>query len=155
LDSEVYVGRWYDGKTQATKDAKTGKRRYKPQPREEWMMIPVPAIISDELFEAVQQRREANKRQLGHQRKHEYTLGGMVRCGECGNGMSGMTRTHKSGSYAYYKCNSRHVPSQYELRCSSPLFKTGPVEAAAWGWIKSLLLEPAVLRKAIEQEFSI
>lgn len=150
LDSEVYIGRWHYGKTRAYKDAKTGKRQKTAQPREEWIMIPVPAIISTDLFEAVQQRRELNRRQLGHQRKHDYTLGGMVRCGECGNGMSGVTRTHKGGSYSYYKCNSRHIPSRQDLRCNSPLFKTAQLEEGVWNWIKGLIMEPANLRKAID-----
>jgi site-specific DNA recombinase len=107
---------WF-GKTRKTKDTKTGKCVVKPCPREEWMMIPVPAIVTEELFEAVQERREVNKRLLGHQHKHEYTLGGMIRCGECGNGVTGKTGMHKNGTYAYYHCNSRHVPSKYDFRC--------------------------------------
>jgi hypothetical protein len=65
------------------------------------MEISVPAIISDELFAAVQQRREANKLQKGRQRKHEYSLGGMMECGHCHNNMSGVAKVDKGCVHRY------------------------------------------------------
>jgi site-specific DNA recombinase len=150
LTNETYTGRWHYRKTRANKDLQTGRRSNVPRPREEWMHVAVPVIIPDHLFEFVQQRKEANKLQKGHQRKHEYALGGMVQCGRCHHNMTGVTRTDQKKEYAYYKCNIRHSPKRYSTGCNAVLYRTDIVEAAVWGWLKSLLLEPEVLRKAIE-----
>jgi hypothetical protein len=64
-------------------------------PREEWLQVPVPAIISEGLFEAAWQRKEASKRQMGHPRRDQYTLGGMLHCGCCGMFMCGMTKHYR------------------------------------------------------------
>lgn len=151
IDNETYTGRWYYGKTKTIKDVKTGKTRHVPRAREEWVEIRVPAIIPDELFQAVQHRREANKRQMGHQRKHQYTLGGMIRCGRCGNGMAGITRVLKAGSYPTYICNCRREPKKFGFTCDNPPFKTKHVDAAVWGWISALLVSPEALRLALDE----
>lgn len=151
LDQETYLGRWHFRKTRCVKDANTGKTRNVPRPHEEWIQVSVPAIISEDLFEAVQRRRESNKRQRGHQRKYEYALGGMAQCGRCGTYMSGTTKTYKESEYSVYKCNAHHNPKWYGRNCDSVPYKVGIVDAAVWKWIKSLLWEPEVLRRTIEE----
>ena len=150
LDNETYIGHWFFRKTRTVKDAATGKQRNLPRPRDEWMEIAVPPIVSEELFAAAQHRKDVNKVQMGRQRKNEYALGGMVTCGHCGNSVSGGTKVVKGYRYQYLMCNARHMPKKYGFRCDNPPYKVEQVDAAVWGWIKSLLLEPDVLRKSLE-----
>lgn len=124
-----------------------------PRPREEWLVVEVPAIISEEMFAVAQQRREANKVQMGHQRHNFYALGGMIRCGLCGNAVTGLTRTYGDKPYIYrrYKCGARLSPRRYGFKCELPEFEIDVVDKAVWGWVKSLLLEPDALHGAIEE----
>ncbi len=55
------------------------------RPREDWRRIPVPALISEAVFERAQERREANKRfSPRNNKRSEYLLSGLVRCQQCG-----------------------------------------------------------------------
>lgn len=152
LSNETYAGRWYYRKTYVTKDPKTGKRRLRPRPRDEWLCIAVPAIVDDSLFEAAQARKEANRVQKGHQHAHTYALGGMARCGRCGAAMTGQTNWSRGKPFPYYGCSAhRRAKRAGASYCPAKYFRADHVDAAVWGWIKSLLLEPKTLRAAITE----
>jgi site-specific DNA recombinase len=150
LSQETYSGHWHYRKTRRTKDAKTGKVHSVPRPRDEWLEVDCPAIISRELFEVAQQRKKTNKVLKGHQRRHFYALGGMVRCGRCNCSMAGMTKYAKGSEYQYHGCNAHRSPKRYGFHCDNAQVKASVLQAAVWGWIKSLLLEPEQLHEAIE-----
>jgi site-specific DNA recombinase len=91
LQNELYAGRLVWNKVRMVKDPDTGKRISRPNPKSEWQLANVPdlAIISRELFEAAQERKEA--RGVTHpnqQRRPRHILSGLLRCGTCGAGMS-------------------------------------------------------------------
>jgi site-specific DNA recombinase len=151
LTQETYVGRWHYRKTKRIKDQATGKYRHVPRPREEWLSVTVPAIVSPEVFEAAQRRREKNKSQLGHQRKNFYALGGMVKCARCNYSMTGLTNKVNGQSYAYYYCCAKKNPKLYGVACDNIQYRVDRVEAAVWCWIKSLLLNPETLLRSIEE----
>ena len=73
----------------------------------------LPAIVSEELFEEVQQRFAKNKRR-GAQRANglddeepRYWLTGKLFCGECGQSMHGLSGTSKTGKiHYYYECKN-------------------------------------------------
>ncbi len=54
-------------------------------PREQWMSIPVPALVEEALFEAVQEQLEENQQRarIG-QRGARYLLQGLLVCSCCG-----------------------------------------------------------------------
>ena len=53
LHNEAYVGRVYWNKTESVPDPRPGRRnRQVPRPREDWITIAVPAIVSDDTFDA-------------------------------------------------------------------------------------------------------
>jgi site-specific DNA recombinase len=54
-------------------------------PREEWITIPVPAIISEEHFRQARERLEENQRfSPRNNKRYEYLLSGLLRCQLCG-----------------------------------------------------------------------
>jgi site-specific DNA recombinase len=54
-------------------------------PREEWIAIPVPAIVAPELFAAVQEQLRDNQRHARQYRRGaQYLLQGLVSCKGCG-----------------------------------------------------------------------
>ena len=69
----------------------------------------VPAIIDKETFDAVQRRRDQNRKAPGRGKaKVNYLLSGKLFCGHCGSPMNGDCGTGKSGkSYHYYYCHGK------------------------------------------------
>jgi uncharacterized protein (DUF433 family) len=69
----------------------------------------IPAIIDKELFEGVQKMLKRNYTSRARGKADvEYLLSGKLFCGKCGESMTGISGTGKSGKkHYYYVCNSR------------------------------------------------
>ena len=120
LKNELYAGNWHYGD----------------------LSIPVPAIVSREIWDAAQKRRKENKLRAKRNRKNHYLLSQRVRCGECNGAMS--ARTHRTGgkSYPYYYCWTKSEKAYYVDKCSLPLFRADHVDAMVWDWVKGWLCDP-------------
>ncbi len=68
----------------------------------------VPRIVSDELFQKVQERLEKNQQSRSRfKAKTEYFLSTKLFCGDCGSLMIGESGTSRNGTtYNYYKCTN-------------------------------------------------
>ncbi|MHC4696269.1 MAG: recombinase zinc beta ribbon domain-containing protein [Planctomycetota bacterium] len=78
-------------------------------PGEDWIYIPVPAIVSEELFDAVAEQLAENRaRSRQRKRGARYLLQGLLTCRRCGYGFYGKPVSLSSGKgkrdYAYYRC---------------------------------------------------
>ena len=151
LDNETYVGRWHYRKTRRGKTAQ-GTPRHAERPRDEWIEVRVPAIIEEVTFQAAQNQRELNKRQMGKQRKHFYLLGGMLKCGHCGRFASGATRTYKGKPLSYYECGVYHSAKRYDFKCDNThSYRVEAVDRAAWEWVKAVHMSPTLLDEALAE----
>lgn len=65
----------------------------RPRPREDWIEIPVPAIVNEVTFAAAARRLEDNRRFAARNTKVPSLLMGLVVCEGCG--------------YAYYRTSTR------------------------------------------------
>jgi site-specific DNA recombinase len=99
LSSRTYCGECYYNVI----DTKSKKQR----PPSEWVLVPVPAIVSSETFERVRQLRESRQpsKTPPRQLSSPVLLTGLLKCGHCGGAMT--LATGKGGQYRYYKCVSR------------------------------------------------
>ena len=71
----------------------------------------VPAIVSKEVFYAVQERAKSKPNPMGVRRRGraDYLLTGKLLCGECKHPMIGVSGTSATGDlHYYYTCDSRH-----------------------------------------------
>ena len=72
------------------------------------MVVPngIPAIISEELFDTVQEMLNVNRRSIAkHKAAEEYLLTTKLYCGKCKNQMFGESgKNHAGIIYRYYKC---------------------------------------------------
>jgi site-specific DNA recombinase len=113
LTYEGYSGRIYYNKRKAA-----GKTRRVDRPKEEWVEIAVPAIITAAEFQAVQSQLARNKALAQRNRKHEYLLiGARLRCGRCGRAMTG----EAPHGYRRYRCSSRSTFMEASRRCQGTL----------------------------------
>jgi len=79
-------------------------------PPEDWITIPVPALVEPAVFAAVQDQLQENKRHARPSRRGAlYLLQGVLQCQHCGYAFYGKrlspsARTGKPRADAYYRC---------------------------------------------------
>ncbi|MFA6130479.1 MAG: recombinase family protein [Candidatus Omnitrophota bacterium] len=156
LRDPIYTGRWY-----ANRHGKNGTLK----PREEWIEVKVPQIVSEEIFERSQELLEARKNYSERNAKYPYLLQGMVKCGDCGNTIAGTAdkqfqiRDGKSyGPYfkLYYRC-THFAKNKYNklVNCRLKYVQTQKLESAVWQKIEEILENPGLIEKAVRQEKEI
>jgi Recombinase/Resolvase, N terminal domain/Recombinase zinc beta ribbon domain len=121
------------------------------RPREEWTGIPVPAIVTAEMFERVQQRLADNKRFAARNTKVPSLLQGLAACSACGYAYyRGHTTTTAGNKIYYYRCLGSDN-YRYE---SGRVYDNKPVRAdyldtVVWDHVTGLLADPALIRAEI------
>lgn len=126
------------------------------RPREEWVKIPVPAIISEELVAAVQEQlRENLKRERARRRGARFLLQGLVCCARCGYAWYGIV-CGRGGSrpegYEYYRCTgSDGYRFGGQQLCQVPGVRTEALDALVWEQVRSLLEQPERLAEEYQR----
>jgi site-specific DNA recombinase len=125
-------------------------------PAEKWMSIPVPALVSEELFEAVaEQLQENQQRARIGQRGVRYLLQGLLVCACCGYAYYGkqISPSARKGhlrTYAYYRCIGSDAYRFGGVRvCGNKQLRTDLLDEAVWKEVCQLLKDPTRL----EQEY--
>src|SRR2546425_8102241 len=125
-------------------------------PREEWILVPVPAIIAPELYDTVQEQLGENRRRARQgQRGARYLLQGLLVCKVCGyayygKAISPRSRKGQPRAYAYYRCLGTDAYRFGGQRiCPNTQVRTDLVELAVWGEVCRLLAHP----QRLEQEY--
>jgi site-specific DNA recombinase len=129
-----------------------------PVPEEEQERIPVPAIVSEDLFAAAQDRLVDNKKH-NRQRKRgaRYLLQGLLQCQCCryayyGKPVSRSAAKGKTRKYAYYRCvGSDAYRFGGERICWNKQVRTDLLEAAVWEDVCALLQDPHRVRREYER----
>src|SRR5919202_19274 len=102
LCNRAYTGTTYANRVREV-DAHTRKSALRPlgrgksyvaRPAEEWIPIPIPAMVSQEHFDQVQAKLAANQRTAARNNHHpDYLLRALVSCGLCRLSMTGRATT--------------------------------------------------------------
>ena len=126
----------------------------------EQVSIPVPAIVSEELFAAVETQLTEN-RQRGRESRRgaKYLLQGLVACACCGYAYYGkpVSRASAKGKvpYAYYRCVGTDAYRFGGQRvCENKQARTDKLEEAVWQDACELLRHPQLLRKEYERRLA-
>jgi site-specific DNA recombinase len=113
---------------------------------EEQATIVVPAIIDSNLFVAVGERMEENrKRQRQREKQTRYLLSGLVVCGCCGSAYCARRPTRSP--FIYYRCigGDKYRRPQHPL-CDNPSVQAVPLESRVWEELCQLLQHPERIR---------
>src|SRR5215475_13189418 len=119
-------------------------------PPEDWITLPVPALVEPAVFAAVQEQLQANKR---HARQHSrrgalYLLQGLLQCQHCGYAFYGKrlspsARKGKPRAYAYYRClGTDAYRFGGERLCQNTQVRTDLLDLAVWQEVCTLLTHP-------------
>lgn len=98
------------------------------RPKEEWIAVSIPPILDEEIIERAQRLRRRNlELSQRNNKRHEYLLRGLVRCGLCGRKMRGITRKE----YSYYRCAGKDAAEGQE-KCPSRWVRVSSLDRLAW-----------------------
>jgi site-specific DNA recombinase len=121
-------------------------------PQEEWITIPVPALVAPEVFAAVQEQLRDNQRHARQSRRGAlYLLQGLVQCQPCGYAyygkrLSPSARKGHPRAYAYYRClGTDAYRFGGERVCQHTQVRTDRLDLAVWQEVCALLAQPARL----------
>jgi site-specific DNA recombinase len=159
LRSPTYLGIAYSGRTRPAPARRRksalqpvgSAQSEQPTPEDAWIAVPVPAIISPERFEAVQQRLDRNVQMARRNNTtYEYLLRGLVSCGQCRLACSG--RTLHPG-YHYYFCRGRTDSLRLALgeRCTSRYAPARVLDDLVWQDLCRVLREPALITHELQR----
>ncbi len=119
-----------------------------PRPEEDWIAVPVPAIVSEETFAQVQAKLDANQQGAARNTRHEYLLRALISCGACRLGYTGR---QTGGGYRYYLCRGRTDPLRVAQgqRCTARYIPAGQLDELVWADLCTLLTDPAQVTRAL------
>jgi site-specific DNA recombinase len=122
-----------------------------PTAEEEWIAVPVPALICEETFDTVQRRLDRNVQMARRNNTtYEYLLRGLVSCGQCRLSCGG--RTLHPG-YHYYFCRGRTDSLRVALgeRCTARYAPARALDELVWQDLCRVLSEPALITHELER----
>ena len=113
--------------------------------------VPVPAIVSEEVWLAAQHRLDENRALSSRNGKRPYPLRGLVVCGSCGSHMAGVFKNHvKDPAKArLYKCGRTGSVRRVDgtAACAQPVWAHAEaLEEQVWATVAGLLRDPDNLR---------
>lgn len=154
LKNEAYIGTAHFGKTQPSDGVKgriyrtaKGEKRSDPvsaskqRPKELWIPIKVPQIISESDFEVAQNKLLENIKTASRNTKQPSILQGLLVCGYCGGSYYKKVRS----KYTYYVCG-RHLNGG---GCCAGSIKQKALDDMVWDHVINLLKEPRLLEAEI------
>ena len=122
------------------------------RPRVDWIEVPVPPLVNEEMFALAQEQLQQNKHHSPRRTIEPTLLQGMLVCQQCGYALyRTSTRTAKRKLY-YYRC----LGSDGYRRLKGPVCPNRPVRQDAldeivWNEIMCLLEDPTLIQAEIER----
>ena len=122
------------------------------RPREDWIEVPVPALVSEEIFALAQEQLDKNKHHAPRRTVEPTLLQGMLVCEQCGYALyRTSTRTCKQ-KLNYYRC----IGSDGYRRLKGPVCSNRPLRQDAmdefvWKEIIRLLDDPTLVQGEIDR----
>jgi site-specific DNA recombinase len=159
LRNRTYIGEGHYGASYATiplnptkketyKKIKKTSRRMKP--KSEWIIIPTPKIIEEDLFNRVGEKLKSNFLLSSRNTKNEYLLAGRIWC-NCGNRRAG--EGPQRGKHLYYRCTDRVKSFPLPPACIEKGLNARIVDSMLWKQVVSIISSPELLLKHIERWF--
>jgi site-specific DNA recombinase len=163
LKNPAYKGQAAYGKTELAERGKLlrpirgrnptprhAKSTCRDKPKDEWISIPVPPIISSDVFDVAAEQLQRNRRlSKRNGRGDKYLLQGLVVCAKCGYAYYGKTvsraiaRRKNKERWAYYRCVGT---DSYRFEggkvCHNPQVRVDQLDGYTWDSVKELMQDP-------------
>jgi site-specific DNA recombinase len=127
-------------------------------PPEDWLLIPVPALVDPAVFATVQEQLQENRLHARQScRGARYLLQGLLQCQQCGYALYGKAISQKAAkgkarSYAYYRClGTDAYRFGGERVCANTQVRTDRLDLAVWQEVRGLLAHPERLAEEYQR----
>ena len=122
------------------------------RPREDWIEIAVPAIVSEHTFALAEERLQQNKVFSSRRTKTPSVSQGLVACGKCGYALYRTSARTSARKISYYRC----LGSDAWRYLNGPLCNSRPVrqdllDDIVWTELVRLLEDPALVKAEIDR----
>lgn len=151
LSSELYAGTFTRRKYKYLGRIKNEENL---RPKEEWITIETPQIVSKELFAKAQAQKKRNIRYSKRKTTRTYLFGGMLICGLCGSmyGSRYETRPHgiAAAGRTRYTCYKRFKYIS-DIKCAASSLAETRIEEPVWEKVVELLKNPELVIKELDK----
>lgn len=123
------------------------------RPKEEWIPIPAPATVDGDTHRRAQEQLKRNAElSFRNNKKYSYLLRCLLTCKNCGLAMHGVTnKSPHQSTRRYYQCAGKNtISSAREHKCLQTSAKIEELDAAVWGHVKGLMMDPGRLLEQFE-----
>ncbi|HVH70027.1 MAG TPA: recombinase family protein [Candidatus Dormibacteraeota bacterium] len=123
------------------------------RPREEWIEIPVPALVTEESFARAQELLRENKIRSRRRTITPSIVQGLVSCAKCGYAFSRVSTQTSARKIHYYKC----IGSDSWRKLGGPVCDNGRLirqellDQIVWVEVIRLLEEPALIQQELDR----
>jgi site-specific DNA recombinase len=122
------------------------------RPRQDWIEISVPALVSHETFALAQERLEQNKRYSPRRTIEPSLLQGILVCERCGYGLYRSSARTTARMLYYYRCIGsdayRHLKGAV---CENPPVRQDQLDAIVWAEVVRLLEDPNIIQEELDR----
>ena len=126
------------------------------RPREEWIEIPVPALVNEESFARAQELLRENKIRSRRRTVAPSVVQGLVSCAKCGYAFSRTSTQTSVRKLHYYKC----IGSDSWRKLGGPvcdnrrLIRQELLDQIVWAEVIRLLEEPALIEQELDRRLA-
>ena len=126
------------------------------RPREEWIEIPVPALVTEESFARAQELLRENKIRSRRRTIAPSVVQGLVSCAKCGYAFSRTSTQTSARKIHYYKC----IGSDGWRKLGGPVCDNGRfvrqelLDQIVWTEVIRLLEEPALIQQELDRRLA-
>ncbi len=141
LTNRTYMGIWEYGKRK-----QSGTKRIHG---DSVASVDVPAIISEETWEATKAKLKYNRENSKRNQKHKYLLGKRVICGDCSSKMGATPNYTGKRIYFYYHCQAKR---NFAKDCNNTVtYSAQSLDADVWNWVYSLMTDQRQLEIGLQE----
>jgi site-specific DNA recombinase len=168
LRNPAYRGTACFGKTRLTKRQRVTRRlrlrggiaardsANHERPREEWIEIPVPALIDESTFARAQELLHENKIRARRRTITPSLVQGLVSCRQCGYALSRISTRSSARLIHYYRCIGsdgwRHLGGP---RCESRPVRQDLLDEIVWTEVIRLLEDPTLIQPELDRRLAV
>ena len=122
------------------------------RPRDEWIEIPVPAIVSEETFALAAERLADNKRFAPRRTIEPSIVQGLVSCRKCGYALSRTSTRSSARKIHYYRCLGsdawRHLGGSV---CDCRPIRQDLLDQIVWQEVVRLVEDPTLIQAELDR----
>jgi site-specific DNA recombinase len=126
------------------------------RPRDEWIEIPVPALVSEDCFARAQELLQENKARSRRRTIEPSIVQGMVSCQKCGYAFSRTSTQTSARKIHYYKC----IGSDSWRKLGGPICDNGRLvrqdllDQIVWAEVIKLLEDPTLIQQELDRRLA-